>query len=322
MRAHGAFKEWHPNGALKVEATVIGGTADVAEGAQKDWLFDGVCRVWNEKGTLIAEILYEKGVLEGKTRHFYSTGQLKKELPYVNHLLEGEGAEYYPNGTLKAQFYFLKDLQNGPCIGFFDNGTVSWQETWRDGRLWQAAYFDPEGRSLTTVDQGEGFRVVYDGMRISQHTQIKNGVTEGLVKNFGSDEKLQSVYEIRNGKKQGKEIIYFPNLQPKMEIHWDEDAIHGIAKTWYENGQIRSEREYNRNKKMGSSFAWYKNGAIMMIEEYEDDALMKGRYYKKGSKDPISTIQNGTGIAHLYDEEGILLRKVLYQKGRALDPEN
>src|SRR5690349_20519709 len=45
-RAHGAFREWHPNGHLRLEATVIGGTADITEAAQMTWLFDGTCRVW------------------------------------------------------------------------------------------------------------------------------------------------------------------------------------------------------------------------------------------------------------------------------------
>lgn len=322
MRAHGAYKEWHANGVLKVEATVIGGTADVTGSSQRDWLFDGVCRVWNEKGVLVAEILYEKGNLEGTTKHFYPTGELKKELLYVNHMLDGDAIEYYPNGSIKSQSHFEKDIQNGISLGIFETGAVAWQETWKQGRIWQAAYFDKMGGSLTSVNEGEGFRVVYDEGGIKQYIQIKNGLEEGLVKNFNKEGQLQSVVEIKNGKKQGEETIYFPNMKPKIQIQWVENAIHGIAKTWYDNGQIRSEREYNRNKKMGSSFAWYKNGSIMLVEEYEDDNLVKGSYYKKGSKEPVSTIQNGTGIAHLFDEEGILLRKVHYQKGRAQDPEN
>ena len=60
----------------------------------------------------------------------------------------------------------------------------------------------------------------------------------------------------------------------------------------------------------------------MMLEEYEEDRLVKGHYYKKHHKDPISSIFNGTGVATLYDAEGIFLRKVIYSKGKAIDPED
>src|SRR5579863_10126746 len=77
MRAFGTYKEWHPNGALKIEATVIGGSADVIQGAQRDWIFDGVARVWDDKGTQLAEVPYAKGVLEGVSLVFDASGYLE-----------------------------------------------------------------------------------------------------------------------------------------------------------------------------------------------------------------------------------------------------
>src|SRR3990167_2493575 len=50
MRAMGAFQEWHSNGRLKIAATVIAGTADLASGVQKDWLFDQTASIWDEQG--------------------------------------------------------------------------------------------------------------------------------------------------------------------------------------------------------------------------------------------------------------------------------
>lgn len=53
----------------------------------------------------------------------------------------------------------------------------------------------------------------------------------------------------------------------------------------------------------------------MLMEEYENDVLCKGSYYKLGKKDPISTIQRGSGTATLYDKEGRFLRKINYERG-------
>src|SRR3990167_652761 len=82
MRANGPYYEWFANGQIKIEAKVIGGTADIAPSSQSDWLFDGLCKAWDEKGNLIAEISYDKGALNGKNTYFFSSGCIEKVLPF------------------------------------------------------------------------------------------------------------------------------------------------------------------------------------------------------------------------------------------------
>jgi len=103
---------------------------------------------------------------------------------------------------------------------------------------------------------------------------------------------------------------------PKLSLTWDRGVLHGTMKTWYNNGQLESQRQMSKNKKNGTNCAWYKDGSLMMIEEYEEDILLKGRYYKPNCNKPISTIENGMGVATLYDNKGIYLRKVKYIKGK------
>ena len=81
MRAHGAYREWYPNGQQKIEATVLGGTADVTAGNQHDWLFEGLSQVWDEQGHLLAKILYRNGALEGPAPIFIPMAKSKKSFP-------------------------------------------------------------------------------------------------------------------------------------------------------------------------------------------------------------------------------------------------
>lgn len=175
---------------------------------------------------------------------------------------------------------------------------------------------------MCEVKEGEGVSAYFEGKRLAQLCEIRNGKVEGLIQIFDEKGKLASQYQLKDGKRHGEEILYYSGGQsPKLLISWDADTIHGTIKTWYENNQLQSQRDMVRNKRVGSSLAWYRDGTLMLVEEYENDCLEKGRYFRKKGRDPVSTVTNGTGIATLYDEEGALLHKVQYIKGKPIDPD-
>ena len=331
LRAHGPYREWHSNGQLKIEAKVIGGTADVAPGTQRDWLFDELSQVWNEQGHLIATIPYRHGVLEGKSLYYYPSGQIEKELPFTQNVLNGEAVEHFDNGKLKSKVFYIQGTKEGISLGFFENGQVRAIEEFTEGLLLKGAYYDVHGEKLAEVEDGMGFQAVFEGDFLTYLVQIFQGAAEGGVKLYASNGELLGLYHIKNGTKHGEEISYFLAAEkeakgvdslPKLSVQWDRDTIHGKVKTWYNNGQLQSQRDYSRNKKNGSSLSWYRDGTLMLLEEYEEGHLVKGQYYKKNGRDPVSTIFNGSGTASLYDENGIFLKKVVYAKGDPVDPEN
>jgi antitoxin component YwqK of YwqJK toxin-antitoxin module len=331
MRAFGAYKEWHPNGVQKIEATIIGGSADVVTGAQRDWIFDGIARVWDEQNRLVAVIPYEKGVLQGESLVYDSSGNLQTRSPYVKGLLEGELAEYYPNEKIRSTTNYLQGVKNGESFGYWENGEYCWKENYQNGPLLEGQYFSAKGESVSQVNAGFGFQALFKNSYLEQLVECRRGYPEGIVRLYQPDGGLRSIYHIKNGQKQGEEIQYYSShdklddtsKEPvaKLSIPWEADRISGIVKTWYNNGKLESQRELSRNKKNGSSLGWYRDGSLMYMEEYEDDVLTKGQYFKKNHKESISSISNGNGFATLYDENGIFLRKVLYTKGKAVDPE-
>ena len=175
---------------------------------------------------------------------------------------------------------------------------------------------------LTTIATQD----IFEGDSLSFLVQIQQGFAQGGVKQFTEKGNLSSTYHIKNGKKSGTEIVYYSPTEAtgnltKLSIDWDEGRIHGSVKTWYKDGQMQSQREFCRNKKMGPSLSWYRNGSLMLVEEYDQDKLVKGQYYKKNALDSVSSVINGTGVAQLYDENGVFLRKISYIKGEATDPE-
>ncbi len=317
-RAHGAYKEWHPNGKIKIEVAVIEGIADIGEIAQTSWIFDGKSVVWDEEGRLVAEFFYDKGQLQETARYYHPNGVLWKELPYKNNELEGPFTVYNQQGEIIEKILYQKGLKEGMAFG------PGYTEEYELGSLKNGSYYNPQGALVAEVKQGQGKKALFQEGCLHSFLEYQKGIQEGVVELFDAEGHLYDTFVIKEGKKTGEELVYYhpsasERLIPKLSIAWHEDVIQGVVKTWYENGVMESQREVNRNKKHGLSFAWYKGGEVMFMEEYDQDTLQKGTYFKKGDKSPVSKVEEGRGIATIYNGDGHFLQKITYEKGKPSD---
>jgi antitoxin component YwqK of YwqJK toxin-antitoxin module len=320
-RAHGVYKEWHESGKQKVEANVVDGSPDLTEIAQTTWLFSGKNSVWDGEGRLIAEITYEKGALHTPSLYYYPGGELKRSVPYTQGLIEGDVCTFDEKGTLLEKISYKKGAREGLATRYFTPTQLQYREEYLADRLQNASYFDLQGKLLSEIKEGKGVQSQYAGGLLVTEVEFQEGVPQGQVRHFDQNGHQTSSYSVKEGKKEGEEIEYYPKkkgsaLQPKLLVSWHDDIIQGQVKTWYENGTLESQKEISANKKQGLSFAWFKNGDLMLVEEYENDQLIKGTYYKKGDKLAVSKIENGKGLATLYSAEGLFLKKVPYDKGK------
>jgi antitoxin component YwqK of YwqJK toxin-antitoxin module len=320
MRAHGAYKEWFPNGQIKIEATVIGGNADVTPDAQETWLFEGVSQVYDENGNIMAQIPYSKGELGGVSTYYYPSGQIKTEVPFEKNEMEGDAVEYLESGLVKSKIHFQKGVKEGEALTFFDDGSLVSRENYSEGLLQSGVYYTPQGEKISEVQNGRGSQAIYNGKELTL-IEIRGGFVDGVIRKMNSSNELYKLYHIKDGKKSGEEIEFYSGSSPKLSVYWSENMIHGSVKTWYNTGQIQSQREYSRNQRSGPALAWYPNGALMLLEEYEEDRLLSGQYYKMNKSEPVSTISNGNGVATLYDETGAFNKKVQYVKGKPAEPD-
>lgn len=318
-RAYGAYKEWHPNGRLKLEASVIEGLSDIVERAQVSWVFDNKSSAYDQDGNLAAEIFYEKGVLQGSSLYYHPNGQLEKSVPYHQDKIHGELLAYNLQGELIEKISYRNDLREGTAEGFWSPGQLKYQEIYENDLLITGIYISFKGVVVSEIIKGEGKQAIFEGERLYSLCSHENGVAKGKVELFDKEEELRCVYHIEEGKKQGEEWEYYPkSREPKLYLYWNNDLIQGMAKTWYPNGVLQSEREIHANRKHGLSFAWYEEGQLMLVEEYENDLLIKGSYFKKGDKIPVSKIEEGNGIVTLFDSKGHFIKKIRYEKGSPL----
>lgn len=322
-RACGSYQEWHENGVKKLDCQVIGGQADLTEEAILTWLFDGCCRAWDACANPEATILYEKGVLEGESLYFYPSGGVKRRSFYVQGFLHGEDLFFTETGELLEAGTYVKGAKEGTAKRYWSPTQPAAEELFDNGKLIEGRYFNSQGEEITAVKEGEGFRAFFDEKGMRQLQQYQKGVAEGELKTFDAQGRLYAVDHMKNGKRHGESLMYFPikglQLQPRLSICWYEDKIHGLVKTWYENGAPESQREMSNNVRNGLSTSWYRDGSVMMMEQYDHDKLIKGEYFRRGERQVESRGSEGTGVATLFDSEGNLLRKVHYFHSHILD---
>lgn len=321
-RACGEYKEWHPNGILKVSASVIEGSADVVDGSEKTWVFDGCNEAWNEEGVLEASIMYVKGNLEGTSMYYHSNGNVWKSIPYVQNKTHGTVEIYLPDGILLQKTNYWNGQKEGKSVRYWDADRIAAEEDYCEGLLYTGRYYNPKGECISEIADGIGIKAIFGKEAVVELQEYHYGMIEGEVKQLDPYGRVNCLYHTKNGCKHGEEINYYDavrlqkTLTPKLSIMWFEGKIQGIVKTWYENGIQESQREISNNKKNGHSTAWYRDGSLMLIEEYEQDQLLRGEYFFKGEKFPVSEVNDGKGIATLFNPEGSLIRKVEYKSGK------
>ncbi|MEX0961278.1 MAG: hypothetical protein WDZ28_00260 [Simkaniaceae bacterium] len=323
-RANGQFFEWFPDGSLHIQANVVEGIGDLTEAAQETWVFDGENNVYNEKEQLMASILYDKGSQTGEARYFFESGTLKRVVPYHYDRINGVIKTYNEEGEVIGESRYENGDLNGLTYFKGDGLTPPYEEQYREGLLFDATYWNHEGEVISKIEGGEGEMAVFDMGFLRSFREYQEGNLEGEVKFFTKEGFLESSFMVKEGKKHGKESVYYIPKRKKIDqkqtlklsIDWYKDEIHGMVKTWYLDGTEESQREMMHNLKHGISFAWYKDGSLMHVEEYEEGKLRKGSYMKKGQSLAVSRVDNGLGTATLFDGEGIFLRRIQYENGK------
>lgn len=322
-RAYGTYCEWHENGNMSVYTKVIGGMPDVTPVAERSWLFDGQSCVWDEEGRLIAEIYYSQGSLEGTSIYYHANtnGQVWKRVPYVKNQIHGTAEIFKKDGELLQQINFCQGQKHGDTLRYWDCEQLASQEEYCRDKLENGQYFDKQGVLIAEVKQGNGYRAIFGKEHVQELQQYIDGVLEGEVQVFNAEGRLKRIYHVKNGIKHGEEIEYYdrpsnPTPQPRLSFYWYEGKIQGLVKTWYPNGNMESQKEMSNNAKNGVLTAWYRDGDLMLIEEYETDKLVRGDYFKKGEKMPVSQVMQGKGTATIFDADGHFVQKVSYYNGK------
>jgi antitoxin component YwqK of YwqJK toxin-antitoxin module len=278
-------------------------------------------------------------VKQGETNWYYPDGTLKKKVIFIDGLEEGMAMEYAEDGRtitlIKYKSGFIVERQkinrydnnnrkHGLWKYFHDNGVVRLEGMYKRGL--ENGYFkeyDYTGNLITTTKYVDGVKkedarelakldvrkdYYADGQVKIVATYNKEGVPEGIRREYAPDGTIESSYIFRNGTLIGEGVVT------------EKGERDGIWKEYYDDGKLRAEGKYNKDVKTGSWKYYHFNGQLEQEGDYNGEGLPEGEwrwYYASGDllREEFYYLGRLDGAMIEYDKDGMVLTQGEYIEG-------
>jgi antitoxin component YwqK of YwqJK toxin-antitoxin module len=89
-----------------------------------------------------------------------------------------------------------------------------------------------------------------------------NGLLSGGLKKWFPNKQIMEERHYRQGKKNGKQIAYWPNGNMRFEFVAKDDAYEGELREWSVNGHLFHLANFVNGQEEGTQKMWYDNGKI------------------------------------------------------------
>lgn len=257
---HEVIRERFPNGSIRIER-------EVTQDADGNYINHGSWKMFDERGTIVAEGHYANGERDGTWNRWYrgNEAELFSKLPYQQFTPPFVSQASFHNGKLHGRW------------GIYDAKQRKISE-------WQFADGEREGRSSWYFATGRKMREI----------DYQKGEIHGEHNEWNADGRQTIKDEYRDGRKLAAKVDYYPNKQKKTEgmyLHarevvqtpddWWTVKIASYAKqgkdekygqwiAWYQSGQKQMQGEYRNDLQVGKFQWWYENGQIALQGSYDN----------------------------------------------------
>jgi uncharacterized protein len=282
-------------------------------------------------------------VKEGYTRFYYPDGKLKMEVPFVKGLEQGLAKEYSPEGNIITLIEYKKgfvvermkinrkdqnNLKQGKWYIFYDNGNVKTEGIYKDDK--KNGYFKEYTESgdlvsvskyVMDVKQEDAEEITkldvvneyYPDGKLKASGTYRNGVPEGIRREYGKDGTIEKSFIYRSGYIVGEGIVAEAGSR---EGHWRE---------FYANGTLKAEGEYKDDKRIGEWVFYYPGGSKEQAGKFSISGKKTGTwkwFFEEGQLKIEEAYKNDVldGMHTEYDEAGKVVEEGEYLDGQEDGP--
>ncbi len=292
------------------------------------------------QGLDIIKESFVNDIKQGNTLVFYPNKKIKIKTPFLNGLEDGISREYDEDGNIiqlitykkgyitdrsRINRYDSEKMPHGKWNWYSDDETVLIKEgTYKHGL--KHGYFkeyDLNGNLLSAIKfvEGEKFEKAEELQKLDVRTDYypngkvkvvatytKDGIPEGVRREYNEEGKVEKSFIFRYGKIIGEGIFTDAGLK------------QGNWKEYYDNGSIKAEGDYLNDLKNGNWRYYYKSGNLEETGSYVNNKP-DGKwywYYSDGSLLREESFYNGLpdGMLTEYDKVGNIITQGDYLEGK------
>jgi antitoxin component YwqK of YwqJK toxin-antitoxin module len=241
---------------------------------------------------------YTDGFPDGKISKWYPDYKPEFEENYSYGSKNGRQVYYYPNGKRKSEQNYSMSAQDGIQTYWYETGAKEKEESYTMGCLVRSSEWYPDGTEHYTLNYVNCRKP--DGEFSFKTKEGKNYqviIHDGFINKETMPDKHY--------------FLYYSNEQKKEEGTLNDNGqVDGVVRTWYENGNLKSEGVRLNGMLEGKFTEWKEDGKLSCVSEYRDDKLEGEtvKYDDAGNK-TIQIYQNGMLLKSIINNEENLVSR-------------
>jgi len=110
-----------------------------------------------------------------------------------------------------------------------------------------------------------------NGQIRSEFIMTDNTKMNGTLKKYGTDGKLTSIVNIRNGVKHGVEVLYDPKGRVLRRTPYVNGEKHGNQTFYYPNQDVLAIIPWRSDRKNGIGVMYYPDGSVKQKAKFKND---------------------------------------------------
>jgi len=216
---------------------------------------DGLSKEFGEDGRVITLTVYKKGYVVSRERINRLDSEGRKQ---------GAWKFFHANGLVKTEGKFKNDLKDGYFKDYDEKGKLLTISKWIEGE---------QQKDVVELTKLEIEKEYYPNGTVKVFQGYKNGLPEGVRREYTEDGTLVAGFIFKEGKKVGEGIV-------------KEDGLkNGAWKEFFITGELKAEGNYKDDIKVGKWTYYFANGKTEQTGKYDEKGKLTGKwvwYYPSG----------------------------------------
>jgi len=215
------------------------------------WTCSGNAQNFTTKDDTIFNQTDKQGKKQGYWKVKYEDGVIKYTAFFKDDKPVGLMKRYFEDNTLKAEMYFNKDGIRSKAKIYYQAGSLAadgnYINSLKDSTWNYYSYYTKTLSNTETYLNGKkhGRSVSYYSTgKISEELDWKNGVHEGIWRQFFENGVLKLSTAFVNGKRTGEFILNYPDNRPEWKGNYLDDKREGIWSHFDGTGKNDTNIEY------------------------------------------------------------------------------